>query len=296
MTLTGVLAPVPTPFVGRLAVDVGRLRDAMARWMASPLDGIVVLGSSGEAPLLDDAEADLVVETARPLVPRTRRFIVGTGRESTRAAIRAARRAAELGADAVLVRTPGFFRSQMTPDVLIRHYRSVADASPVPVVLYNFTGVTGVNLLPATVASLATHPNIVGVKDSNGDMGQIAELVRQAPAGFSILTGSGSTFLDAVSAGVAGGILALACVAPEACRRVFDLARTGRLDEARTLQHAMGPLARLIGPVHGVAGLKAALALAGCDVGGPRAPLVPVGEDGIAALRDALALLHEVPA
>jgi 4-hydroxy-2-oxoglutarate aldolase len=296
MTLTGILAPVPTPFDSRQAVDVGRLRDAMARWMASPLDGIVVLGSSGEAPFLDDAEADLVVETARLLVPRTRRFIVGTGRESTRAAIRAAQRAAELGADAVLVRTPGFFRSQMTPDALIRHYRSVADASPVPVVLYNFTGVTGVNLLPATVASLATHPNIVGVKDSNGDVNQIAALVRQAPAGFSILTGSGSTFLDALSAGVGGGILALACVAPEACRRLFDLARTGRLDEARTLQHAMGPLARLIGPVHGVAGLKAALAIAGRDVGGPRAPLVPVADDGIAALRDALALLHEVPA
>jgi 4-hydroxy-2-oxoglutarate aldolase len=296
MTLRGVLAPVPTPFDEREAVDVTRLRAAVARWVAGPLDGIVVLGSSGEAPLLDDADADLVVATVRELMPRGRPFLVGTGRESTRAAIRASRRAAELGADAVLVRTPGFYRSQMTSDALIRHYTAVADASPVPLCLYNFTGVTGVNLQPSAVAELAVHPNIVGVKDSNGDIAQIAELVRATPAGFSVLTGSSSTFHEAVSAGVSGGILALACVLPDACRRLFDLATTGRHDEARALQQAMAPLARLIGPVYGVAGLKAALELAGHDVGVPRSPLVPVGDEGVAALRDALARFQGVAA
>ena len=296
MTWTGVLAPVPTPFDDREEVDVPKLRAAITRWVASPLDGIVVLGSSGEAPLLDEADADLVVASVRDVMPRGRVFVVGTGRESTRAAIRASRRAAELGADAVLVRTPGFFRSQMTTDALIRHFTAVADASPVPVLLYNFTGVTGVNLEPSAVAELASHPNIVGVKDSNGDLAQIAELVRATPPEFRVFTGSSSTFHDAVSAGVSGGILALACVLPDACRRLFDLAVQGRHDEARTLQQALTPLARLIGPVYGVAGLKAALKLAGTDVGGSRSPLVPLGDEGVAALRDALARSHGVAA
>jgi 4-hydroxy-2-oxoglutarate aldolase len=173
MDLTGVFAPLPTPFDDRDEVDVARLRAAFPRWIESPLAGFVVLGSSGEAVLMDDDECDRVVETARAMVPGGRTLIAGTGRESTRAAVRAARRAAELGADAVLVRTPSFFKSQITHDALVRHYTAVADASPVPVLLYNFTALTGVNLLPATAASLARHPNIAGIKESGSDIGQI---------------------------------------------------------------------------------------------------------------------------
>src|SRR4029453_3301155 len=155
MTLTGVLAPLPTPFADDDRLDIPRLRAAVAWWVASPLNGFVVLGSNGEAVLLDDDECDRVVDETRSLVPRRRPLIVGVGRESTRATIRAAKRAADLGADAVLVRTPGFFRSQMTGDAFALYYTAVAEASPVPVLLYNFTALTGVNLLPATVAHLA---------------------------------------------------------------------------------------------------------------------------------------------
>jgi 4-hydroxy-2-oxoglutarate aldolase len=296
MNLAGVFAPVPTPFDDRDRVDTGRLRAALARWVTRPLTGFVVLGSNGEAVLMDDFECDQVIVAAREAIPRDRPLIVGTGRESTQAAIRASKRAAEHGADAVLVRTPGFFKTQMTTEAFVRHYTAVADASPLPVLLYNFTALTGVNLLPAAVSRLAVHPNIVGMKESGGDVAQIAELASGTPAGFSVLAGTTTTFYAALCVGAVGGILALGCTVPDACRRLFDLAAAGRHAEALALQRELVPLARLLGPVHGVPGLKAALNLLGYDVGMPRPPLTPVGEAALPALREALAHFEEIPA
>src|SRR5205823_8843302 len=162
---------------------------------------------NGEAVLMDDFESDQVIVAAREAIPRTKRFIVGTGRESTQGAIKASKRAAEHGADAVLVRTPGFFKTQMTNDAFVRHYTAVADASPIPVLLYNFTALTGVNLLPDTVARLATHPNIVGMKESGGDIGQIADLVSNTPDDFMVLAGTTTTFYPALCVGAVAGIL-----------------------------------------------------------------------------------------
>jgi 4-hydroxy-2-oxoglutarate aldolase len=296
MNLAGVFAPIPTPFDEQDAVDTKRLRAAIARWLARPLTGLVVLGSNGEAALMDDFEADRVIVAAREAIPRDRPFIVGTGRESTQAAVRAAKRAAEHGADAVLVRTPSFFKTQMTTEAFVRHYTAVADASPVPVLLYNFTAVTGVNLLPAAVTRLAPHPNIIGMKESNADIAQIADLVSGTPADFQVLAGTASTFYAALCVGAAGGILAPACVIPDACVRLFELARAGRHADAVQLQRELVPLARLLGQAYGVPGLKAALNLIGYDVGMPRPPLQPAPESAADALRDAIAHFEEIPA
>src|SRR5687767_3714276 len=217
MNLNGVLAPVPTPLDDRDRLDSARLKAAFARWIEGPLTGFVVLGSNGEAALMDDDESDRAIAIAREAVPRGRILLAGTGRESTQATVAATKRAAALGADGVLVRTPGFFKSQMTSDVFVRHYTVVADASPVPILLYNFTAVTGVNLLPAAVARLATHPNIIGMKESGGDVAQIADLVSGAPKEFLVLAGSSSTFYAALAVGASGGILALANIVPDAC-------------------------------------------------------------------------------
>jgi 4-hydroxy-2-oxoglutarate aldolase len=294
MNLRGVLAPIPTPFDREGRIDLGMLAAACFRWSTSPLDGLVVLGSTGEAVLLDEAESDRVVAFARERWPAGRPFIVGTGRESTRAAIEAVARAASLGADAVLVRTPGFYKAQMTTDAFVRHYTAVADASPVPVLLYNFTAVTGVNLLPAVVSRLAGHPNIIGVKESSGDIAQMTDLVAGTPNGFNVLAGSATTFYASLCVGATGGILALSCVLPEACARLFELTRAGRHAEASQLQHRLVPVAKLVGSLHGVPGLKAALAIAGCDVGLPRSPLAPVSEATMASLREVLASFEEV--
>lgn len=296
MDLAGVFAPIPTPFDQHDQVDTARLSAAIARWCRRPLTGFVVLGSNGEAVMMDDFEADRVIVSAREAVPRDRRFIVGTGRESTQAAIKATKRAAEHGADAVLVRTPGFFKTQMTTEAFVRHYTAVADASPVPVLLYNFTALTGVDLLPAAVSRLATHPNIVGMKESGGDVARIADLVTGTPGDFQVMAGTASTFYPALCVGATGGILALSCVAPDACMRVYELTRAGRHADALAVQRQLVPLARLLGATYGVPGLKAALNLLGYDVGVPRPPLAPIGEPGVTQLRDALAPFVEIPA
>ena len=296
MNLAGIFAPIPTPFDDRDRVDTGRLKAALAKWIKRPLTGFVVLGSNGEAALMDDFESDQAIVASREAIPRDKAFIVGTGRESTQAAIKASKRAAEHGADAVLVRTPGFFKSQMTTDVFVRHYTAVADASPVPVLLYNFTAVTGVNLLPAAVARLATHPNIIGMKESGGDVAQVADLVSQTPDDFTVLAGAAATLYPMMCVGAAGGILALAGALPAPCMHLFELIKAGRHNEAIALQRQLVPVARLLGAAHGVPGLKAALNLIGYDVGVPRPPLLPLPESIIPTLREALAQFEEIAA
>jgi 4-hydroxy-2-oxoglutarate aldolase len=272
----GIFTPIATPFTAADTVDEGALQRNVARWMQTPLTGLVVLGSNGEAPQLEEAEADRVIEIVRDGVPSSKPLIAGTGRESTRATIAATTRAARAGADAALVRTPSFFKAQMTSDLLVRHYTDVADASPIPVLLYNVTMFTGVNMLPEAVERLAGHPNIVGLKESGSDIGQIAEYVARTPDDFTVLAGSAPTFYHALCAGCDGGILALAMLFPDECVRMRELVQQGRLDDALDLQRRLVPMARTIGTAHGVAAVKAALDLNGYEGGLPRPPLQPV--------------------
>ena len=291
----GVYTPIVTPFRGDDTVDEAGLRTNVRRWMSSALTGIVVLGSNGEAAQLDDDEADRVVAIARDAVPRDRPFIVGTGRESTKATIAATARAAQNGADAVLVRTPSFFKTQMTADVFVGHYTAVADASPVPVLLYNVTMFTGVNLPVDAVVALASHSNIVGMKESGGDLAQIAEFVSRTPDDFTVLAGSATTYFHALCAGCDGGILALASLFPDECFRLRGLVRDNRLDDARALQRRLTPIARTIGTAHGVPALKAALDLLGYIGGPPRPPLRVAPAQVIDTLRSQLEALDALP-
>jgi 4-hydroxy-2-oxoglutarate aldolase len=287
VNLQGVLPPIPTPFVDD-NIDRRALASNVRRWMETGLSGVVVLGSNGEAPLLDDEEADAVIATVREAVPGDRTFLAGTGRESTRATIAACRRAADLGADAVLVRTPAFFKNVMTSAALVRHYTAVADASPRPVLLYNVTMFTGINMQPDAVVRLAEHPNIVGIKESGGDVAQVAQLVSATPPGFCVFGGSATTFFAALTVGVSGGVLALSAVLPDACVQLYELVKQNRIDEARVLQQRLVPLARLLGAVHGVAGLKFALDQVGYVGGLPRAPLRVLAPEGRRDIDDAL--------
>ena len=283
-------------------MSTDRLARALARWAKTRLSGFVVLGSNGEAPFLDEDESDRVIAAAREAIPPATPMIAGTGRESTAATIHATRRAASLCADAVLVRTPGFFKSQMSSEAFVRHYVAVADLSPVPVLIYNFTAVTGVTIQPDAVAQLAAHPNIIGMKESNADPVRIKELVSvTAPArrdagdgGFTILAGSATTFYASLEAGAAGGVLVVSAILPHACVELFALARAGRAEEARAIQERIASLSTLVGSKYGVAGVKAALNLAGYDVGEPRPPLIPLPDAARAALKETLALFEEV--
>ena len=293
---TGIYTPIATPFRDDGTVDERALAANVSRWMTTPLTGLVVLGSNGEATSLDEAEADRVVEIVRAGVPASRPLIAGTGRESTRATIAATRRAAAAGADAALVRTPSFFKPQMTTDAFVRHFTEVADASPVPVLLYNVTLYTGVNLLPDAVERLAVHPNIVGMKESGSDIGQIAEYVARTPDDFTVLAGSATTLVHALCAGCDGAILALASLAPAECVLMTTLVREKRLDEANALQRRLMPLARSVGTSYGVPGLKAALELSGYAGGSPRPPLRPVSSEVVDIIRRQLTALSSAEA
>ena len=292
----GIYTPIATPFRDDGTVDERALAANVSRWMTTPLTGLVVLGSNGEAASLEDAEADRIVEIVRAGVPSSRPLIAGTGRESTAATIAATRRAAAAGADAALVRTPSFFKPQMTTDAFVRHFTEVADASPVPVLLYNVTLYTGVNLLPDAVERLAVHPNIVGMKESGSDIGQIAEYVARTPDDFTVLAGSATTLVHALCAGCDGAILALASLAPAECVLMLSLVREKRLDEAHALQRRLMPLARSVGTSYGVPGLKAALELKGYAGGPPRPPLRPVSSEVVDIIRRQLDALMPVEA
>jgi 4-hydroxy-2-oxoglutarate aldolase len=282
---SGIFTPIVTPFTADDELDEAALGSNVARWMRTPLHGLVVLGSNGEAPQLEDAEADRAIAIVRERVPREKTLIAGTGRESTKATIAATRRAASLGADAVLVRTPAFFKSQMTSDIFVRHYNEVADASPVPVLLYNVTMFTGVNLMPDAVERLAEHPNIAGMKDSGTDVAQISEYVHRTPPHFTVLAGAAPTLFLSFCAGCDGAILAVAGVLPDMCVSLWEAVRDNRIGEARELQRRLLPIARSVGSVYGVAGLKAALELSGYGGGQPRPPLRPASPQVIEVIR-----------
>ena len=293
MKLRGVFPPIPTPFADDL-VDHLALAANVKQWMRTRLAGIVALGSNGEAPLLEDREAEAIIATVREGVPADRTLIVGTGRESTAATIAATRRAAELGVDLVLVRTPSFFKNVMTSDVFVGHYTAVADAAPVPVLLYNVTIYTGVNMHPDAVARLAEHPNIVGIKESGGDMAQVADYVSRTSSEFSVLAGSATTVFAALCLGASGAVLALSAVVPDLCVELYELVQQRRFDEARALQQRLMPLARLLGSLHGVPGLKHALDQVGFRGGPVRAPLAPLPAEAGRQILHQLAALGAV--
>lgn len=292
MNLRTVFPPMPTPFRDG-EVDTAAIRGNVRRWIAAGLGGVVALGTNGEAPLLDDDESARVVETVRQDVPRDRVLIAGAGHESTRATIAAARRLARAGADAVLVKTPYTYRAHVPPPALVAHYRAVADASPIPVLLYNFPASTGVNLSPDTVAALAAHPNIAGMKETSTDAAQFTDLSAAVPDDFTVLCGSAPGVFAALCAGATGAIVAVACVLPALALELLAHVRAGRYDEALAIQHRINPLGRAVTHGFGIPGLKAALDLAGFTGGEPRPPLLPVSAEARERIRTLFHAAHD---
>ncbi|MDZ7705142.1 MAG: dihydrodipicolinate synthase family protein [Trueperaceae bacterium] len=279
--LRGIIPPVPTPFTRSGELDTDTLRGLLGGLEPS-VDGFLLLGSNGEAVYLTEHERDEVVRTAREVIPDSKPLIVGTGGEATQIVADRNRRAADLGADYVLVLPPHYFKGQMTDDVLATHYRYLADDSAVPVLLYNMPAATTLSLSPNLVATLAAHANIVGLKDSSGNVPAMVEILRQVPTDFTVLTGNAPTLLASLALGAKGGILAVANVAPKAYRQIFDAAAQGDITTARELQKQYNPLALAVTARYGVPGLKAVLREQGLSAGYPRAPMLDV-DGGVAA-------------
>ncbi len=295
LELSGVLPPITTPFQANGELSTDSLRDNILKWNQTGLSGYLVLGSNGESVYLTETERLKVIEISRKSIPDSKRMIVGTGRESTRETIDFTNRAADLGADCALVITPSFFRGSMKPSVLHDHFTAVAESSHVGILLYNVPQYTGVNLDPELVARLSQHPNILGIKDSSGNIEQLSRIVDLSRKGFFVFVGSAPVFFAALCVGAVGGILAAANVVPQEFVRVQTLFKSGRIDEARVLQGRLTPLAVAVTTTHGVGGLKTAMDFAGYHGGPPRLPLKPPGREVKEELQQLLLGLHSKP-
>jgi 4-hydroxy-2-oxoglutarate aldolase len=289
LKLEGVLLPVTTPFdssTGEVAPI--SFRDNLRAWLDEEVHGFVVAGSTGEAPLLDESEVIQLVEWARDIVPPERILIAGTGAESTRATVRVARAVAEAGADAVLVRPPAYYRARMDAETVRRHFETVADSIPIPVILYNVPQFVPVEITPGLLAELGSHPNVCGIKDSTADLKVLGALLDAAPPGCQVLVGAGSKLYAALEMGAAGGIVAVGCIAPRLTVRVYEQFRAGELGPAGAAQGKISAPHTKIVRDRGVAGVKYALDLVGYAGGDPRPPLRPLNEKGQREVREEL--------
>jgi 4-hydroxy-2-oxoglutarate aldolase len=286
LNFKGIIPPMVTPFNQNGAVSYDFFEQNIEKYVEAGIEGYLVLGSNGESVYLEHAEKLKLIESARKRVLSSMTLLAGTGVESTQGTINLTKQAADLGADAVLVKNPFYFKSQMTFDVYMAHYTAVADASPVPVIIYNVPVFTGVPLQSKLVIELAKHPNIRGLKDSSGDMKLISEVVWNTDStSFGVLAGAAPTLLPAMVAGARGGIVALACAAPKGLVGLYRAFAAGDYKTAGEIQRIIAPAAGAVTERYGIAGLKGAMDLQGFQPGLPRRPLLPLG----AAQREDLA-------
>lgn len=280
LDLSGVHVPLITPFDPVTGdVDTVALRANVRALMEQGVAGVVVSGSTGEAVFLDESERRTLIQAARAVVPGDRLLLAGVGAESTRATVRMTATAAEEGADAVLVMPPAFYKGAMTPEALREHYTAVADASPLPVLVYQVPPhLSTVDLSAGLVAELARHENIVGIKESRGSLEQMGELLHACPRDFQVLVGSGALLYGALEMGAVGGIVAVGHMAPGASVAVHRQFKAGNAPEAGRLQERIGPLHKEIVGGMGVPGIKVALDLLGQRGSRPRSPLRPLPE------------------
>jgi len=293
---SGVFAALTTPFAHDGPVSLADLKHNVQRYNQTDLAGYVALGSTGEAVLLTRTEMDGILATVKESAAKGKKLLAGAGAESTAETIERTKRAAEFGYDAVLVKTPYYYKPAYKPEVLIAHYRRVADESPIPVMLYSIPQFTGIALESAEVAALAEHPNIIGIKDSSGNVQCVAEIVAATPPKFQTLVGSAASVYPSMAIGARGAILALACALPEKCVALFELFRKGHHEKARELQSILVRASKLIVSEPGIAGVKHAMDQRGYRGGIPRPPLLPLQHEQKKRLTEFLASLEPATA
>jgi 4-hydroxy-2-oxoglutarate aldolase len=290
MKIQGIYPPIPTFFDENEDLDLATLREHLTRLKAAGITGFVALGSNGEAVHLDRDERRVVISTTREMAGSESQVLAGAGTDSTRGTIALCQLASDAGADVALVLPPHHYRSRMDAASVRAHYLAVADASPIPVMIYNMPGNTaGLDLDAETVITLSAHPNIIGMKDSSGNVAKLAEVVAGVRSDFVTLAGSAGFLLAALVVGARGAIAALANIAPHECLELVALYEAGQMDEARALQARLVPVNTAVTSGYGVPGLKAALEFVAHYGGAPRRPLAPLGQSERVKLRSLLA-------
>ena len=303
--LTGIFPPLPTPFTQDGALDLEALCSNVEQLNPIGLSGYLALGSNSEAVHVTPEEASQVYATVCKAAAPDKVVIGGTGQLSTHATIEMTKRAADAGCGAALIITPFYYKNSMTAEALRAHYHAVADVSPIPVMIYNVPANTGFTIAPNIIADIAQHPNVIGLKDSAGDINQLAEAVRltrskmQETGGkhpersaaqskdaalrsassteFAVFSGNYGAMLPGLTFGIVGAILAVANIAPAECVSIFNLFKQGQIEAAGDLHLRLLPVARAVTSQFGVPGLKAAMNMLGYHGGWPRMPLLPLG-------------------
>jgi 4-hydroxy-2-oxoglutarate aldolase len=296
MSITGIFPALTTPFAQDGAVSLTAVKENLGRYNHTGLAGYVVLGSTGEAVMLSRDEADAILAAAKEATAPEKVLVAGTGAESTAETIVRTKRAAALGYKFALVKTPYYYKPMYRAETYIRHYRAVADASPIPVLLYSVPQFTGITLETPEILTLSEHPNIAGIKDSSGVIQRVSEVVASAPVRFHLVTGGAAVVYPALVVGARGAILALASALPEKCAELYDLAQSGQHERAKALQHQLALASKRIVSENGIAGLKFAMDLRGYHGGAPRLPLLPLKEENKQAIASLIAELHPAAA
>ena len=291
MNLHGIFSPLTTPFAPDGSVALGRLRENIARYNGTGLAGYVVNGSTSESVLLQWEEIYRIWETVKDAAAPGKILIAGTGAESTAETVEQTNKAAALGYGVALVRTPSFYKPAMSEGALAAHYLRVADAARIPILIYSIPLFTHVTVEAPLIARVARHPNIIGMKDSSGNVQGVADIIHAAPKDFQTLVGSSATLYESLEVGAVGAILALACAFPDLCVEIYESARSGDRAKAHDLAQKLIAPAKMLGPQYGIAGLKYALDRLGFFGGPPRAPLLAVDDS---AKREIDAMLAQV--
>ncbi len=296
MNLHGIFAPLTTPFEANGSLALTRLRENVARYNQTGLAGYVSNGSTSESVLLKWEEVYRVWETVRDSAASGKILIAGTGAESTGETIAHTHRAAKIGYAAALVRTPSFYKPAMNQHTLAEHYLRVADAATIPVMVYSVPIFTHVTVEAGLIARVAHHPNIIGIKDSSGNVEGVAAIIAAAPTRFQTLVGSAATLYESLEVGAVGAILALADAFPELCAEIYECSRAGDRAKAQSLAEKLIAPSRLLGAQYGIAGLKYALDRLGYYGGPPRLPLLPASDEARVDIDAMLANLMSQPA
>lgn len=263
LNLNGIIAALPTPFGYDGEIDHNKLRDNVQKWNQSDLLGYLILGSTGEFPHLTTDEKLAVIETVRNAMSPEKLLLTGTGELSTRQTIEMTRRAHDYGADGAVVITPFYYKKVLFDEHHIAHYERIADSAPIPVMIYMIPQFAGVTLMPETIADLAEHPNIIGLKESSGDLQGMKDLFRELKTtDFNVLVGSPAILHESLEVGCSGAVLAVGCLAPNTSCAVRQAWQEGRYEQAKDLQRRLAKLARATA-ANGVGHLKAAMDLTG---------------------------------
>jgi 4-hydroxy-2-oxoglutarate aldolase len=296
MKLHGIFAPLATPFDADGNVALGEVRNNVALYNKTKLAGYVPNGSTSESVLLLWEEVYKVWEAVRDAAAPGKILIAGTGAESTSETIEHTNRAARIGYAVALVRTPSFYKPSINDHMLAEHYLRVADAARIPVMVYSVPVFTHVTVEASLIARVAKHPNIIGMKDSSGDMKGIAAIIAAAPKEFQTLTGAASTLYEALELGAVGAILGLADVFPDLCAEIYEAASAGDRARAQALAQKLVLPAKMLLIDYGIGGLKYAQDRMGFYGGLPRLPLQGVSDEGKLEIDQMLANLISQPA